>query len=128
MRHDPVLLMDMLLSAQNILEFTLNLTEDEFMASRLVQSAVLREIQIIGDAARQITPESQIQYSQVEWRKIAGMRNRIIHEYFNVRLDVMWDTVQNEIPQLVKMLYEILPTSADDGNIGDNSIAPDDLS
>jgi uncharacterized protein with HEPN domain len=63
--------MDMLLAAQNVVEFTTGLTEEAFLASRLVQSAVLREIQVIGEAARQITPEGQSQYGQVDWRRIA---------------------------------------------------------
>ncbi|MDX1995031.1 MAG: DUF86 domain-containing protein [bacterium] len=115
MRSDSVLLMDILLSAQNILEFTANLSEEDFGASKLVQSAVLREIQVIGEAARQVSPAGQEQHTQIEWRKIAGMRNRIIHAYFDVRLDVVWDVVQNDIPALIAHLVRVFPPDVSDG-------------
>lgn len=114
MRSDPALLMDMLLSAQDILAFTAGLSEAEFLTSKLVQSAVLREIQVIGEAARLVTPEGQEQHTQIEWRKIAGMRNRIIHAYFEVRLDVVWDVVQNDIPALIAHLTALIPPNAAD--------------
>jgi uncharacterized protein with HEPN domain len=94
MRDDRILLMDMLISAEAIEEFIRDLSEDAFLENRLVQSALLRELQVIGEAARQMSKEGQSTYTQVNWRRIAGMRNRIVHEYFDVRLDVVWDTAK----------------------------------
>jgi len=114
MRSDQVLVMDMLLSAQAIIEFTHGISEQEFTASRLLQSAILREIQVIGEAARQVSDEGKTRYAKVAWHKIAGMRNRVIHEYFEVRLDVVWDVVTVEIPSLIETLRGYLPDSGDD--------------
>ncbi|MCB9450286.1 MAG: DUF86 domain-containing protein [Anaerolineaceae bacterium] len=109
MRHDQVLLLDMLLAARDIREFTAGLSEEAFRANRMAQSAVIREFQVIGEAARQVSVETQEEYSTIAWRQISGMRNRMIHEYFDVRLDVVWDAIQNDIPDLIQALEKIVP-------------------
>ncbi len=109
MRHDMVLMLDMLLAGQTVLEFTAGMGQEAFFANRLVQSAVIRELQVIGEAARLITEESRSRYPEIAWRQIAGMRNRMIHEYFDVRLPVVWDVIQQDIPALVAQLERIVP-------------------
>lgn len=110
MRRDDVLLLDMLIAARDIQQFTAGLSQDGFIANRMAQSAVIREFQVIGEAARQISAETQAQYASIAWRQITGMRNRMIHEYFDVRLDVIWDAIQNDIPELIQQLEKIVPT------------------
>lgn len=109
MRHDMVLMLDMLLAGQNILEFTAGMAQDAFFANRMAQSAVIRELQVIGEAARLISDETQARYPEIAWRQITGMRNRVIHEYFDVKLPVVWDVIQNDIPALVARLESIVP-------------------
>lgn len=109
MRSDNILLLDMLIAARDIRDFTAGMTEEAFNANRMVQSAVIREFQVIGEAARQISDETQMKYSLIAWRKISGMRNRMIHEYFDIHLDIVWDTVQNDIPLLITQLEAIVP-------------------
>lgn len=109
MRHDLVLMLDMLLAGQNVLEFTAGMTQAMFFANRMAQSAVIRELQVIGEAARLISEETQAQHAEIAWRQISGMRNRVIHEYFDVKLPVVWDVIQHDIPALVAQLERIVP-------------------
>lgn len=108
------MLLDMLLAARDIHQFVAGLTEEDFNANRMAQSAVIREFQVIGEAARLISPETQAKHAAIAWRTIAGMRNRMIHEYFDVRFDVVWDTIQNDIPTLIRQLEAIVPPPQDD--------------
>ncbi|GAB4576426.1 MAG: DUF86 domain-containing protein [Anaerolineae bacterium] len=109
MRNDMALMLDMLLAARNILLFTAGMTADAFEDNLMAQSAVVRELQVIGEAARLITPETKALHPGIAWREIVGMRNRVIHEYFDVRLDIVWDVIQNDIPPLVVQLEAIVP-------------------
>ena len=114
MRSDEALLLDMLLALRKIGRFTQGLDEQEFQAQDLVQSAVIREFQVLGEAARLISATTKSQYDTIPWRLIAGMRNRLIHEYFSVRLDVVWETIHKDIPGLIAGLEAIVP--AEDGS------------
>lgn len=109
MRSDAALLLDMLLALRKIERFTLALNEQVFQANELVQSAVIREFQVLGEAARLVTEPTKQQHETVPWRLIAGMRNRLIHEYFSVRLDVVWATIQQDVPQLIGQLESLVP-------------------
>lgn len=109
MRSNEALLLDMLIAVRKIQRFSTGLSEDEFRANELVQSAVIREFQVLGEAARMITEATEGQYPSIPWRIIAGMRNRLIHQYFAIRLDVVWETIQNDIPALLAQLESIVP-------------------
>ena len=116
MRRDDALLLDMLLACRKLVRFTQGLTSDAFQQNELVQSAVIREFQVLGDAARLVTDATQQTHPQIPWRTIAGMRNRLVHAYFDIRLDAVWDTIQNDIPPLLTALQSILPADNDDGH------------
>ncbi len=109
MRSDETLPLDMLIAAQKVREYTTNLTQDQFEKSRLHQSAVVRELQVIGEAARLISPETKAEHPQIQWTAIAGMRNRMIHEYFRVDLETVWATIQNDIFTLIEQLRLLVP-------------------
>jgi uncharacterized protein with HEPN domain len=109
MRSDEALLLDMLISLQKIERFTQGLSEHEFQTNDLVQSAVIREFQVLGEAARLASEEAKSRYLAIPWKLIAGMRNRLIHEYFDVRLDVVWTTIQRDIPQLTRQVAAAVP-------------------
>lgn len=109
MRHDAVLLVDMLLAARKIQRYTMGMQRADFQATELVQSAVIREVQVIGEAARMITSETKSTHSQIAWVGITGMRNRTVHEYFSIDTFILWDTVQNDIPILIEQLERIVP-------------------
>jgi uncharacterized protein with HEPN domain len=119
MRRDDALLLDMLIAARKILRFTAGLSEDEFRASELIQSAVIREIQVIGEAARLVSDETRTEQAALAWPAIAGMRNRIIHEYFNIDLEVVWETIRDDLPALVEQLERIVPPEEKDEDAPD---------
>jgi uncharacterized protein with HEPN domain len=109
MRSDDALLLDMLIAARKIQRFTSSMTQDVFYQTEVVQSAVIREIQVIGEAARLISDETKAQHNEILWPVISGMRNRMIHEYFNIDLGIVWDTIQYDIPPLIVQLEKIVP-------------------
>ena len=76
------------------------LTEEEFYENRQVQDAVLRRFQIVGEAAKKIDEDFRNKYSDIPWKKIAGMRDVVIHEYFGVNLRRVWLITKEDLPEL----------------------------
>ena len=74
----------------------------------MFQLALTRLVEMIGEAASQFPSENRARYPQIPWPKITGMRHRLIHEYDTVDLDILWDTVRNDLPPLLKELEKIL--------------------
>lgn len=100
MREIPLLLDDMLDSILAIGEYIRGLTEAAFRSNRMVQDAVIRRFEILGEAANQIPMDYRQQHPEVPWGFMAGMRNRLIHGYFLVDFDILWRTAQTDIPPL----------------------------
>jgi uncharacterized protein with HEPN domain len=99
---------DIIESCNKILRYTEGLTFDEFIADELRFDAVIRNLQIIGEAVKQIPPEIREKYPQTEWRKIAGLRDILVHVYFSLENETIWDIIQNKIPELHKNMQSIL--------------------
>ena len=104
MWRDDALLCDILLAARKLIKFTSGVSQAEFENSDLLQSAVMRELGVIGEAARAMSVEFQGAHPDIPWHEIIGMRNRLIHEYSRVDLVRIWDTVRRDVPRLVAML------------------------
>lgn len=100
MNDDTVYLKHIRDAIERIETYTEGLTEDEFKNDSLVQDGVIRQIGIIGEAAKQLSEEARNDIDDVPWNDIAGMRDKLIHGYFGVDLDTVWDTVQDDIPEL----------------------------
>jgi uncharacterized protein with HEPN domain len=109
MRSDLALMLDMLIAARKIQRYTAGLTLTDFNSNELIQSAVIRELQVIGEAARVITEATRTTHPEINWRGIAGMRNRLVHQYFSVSVEIVWGTIQTYVPRLVVQLENLLP-------------------
>ncbi len=109
MWRDDARLMDMLISARRALEFVDGMTETDFLASTLHQHAVVRAIEILGEAARGVSEDRRDELTQIPWEDLIGMRSKLIHEYFRVKLDVVWGVIRNDLPPLIEQLEAIVP-------------------
>ncbi len=109
MWRDDAYLLDMLLAARKILDFTRDITWEEFQRDELTQNGIMHLIQIIGEAARKVSPQYQQSHSQIRWQGIIGMRNRLVHEYFRIIPELVWDVVEKEIPELLRLIEPLVP-------------------
>jgi uncharacterized protein with HEPN domain len=99
---------DMLLEAKLAQQFIEGVTYDDFVMNLEKQRAVIRCVEIIGEAARNVPASVRKEYPEIEWRGITGMRDRLIHGYPNIRLRVVWDTVKEKLPPLQAQVQKIL--------------------
>lgn len=109
MRRDDAYLLDILLAARQALKFVDGVTQSEFEESDLLQSAVMRPLEIIGEAASKISITTRKTNPQIPWTEMIGMRNRLIHEYFRVNYDAVWDTIQTDLPTLISQIEPLVP-------------------
>ena len=107
MKDSLVFIDHILESIKDIESFTNNVGKNEFSQNKLLQNAVIRSIEIIGEATKNIPDPFKERYSDVEWRKIAGTRDKITHHYFGLDLDTIWDTLKEDIPVLKKKILKI---------------------
>ena len=91
-----------------ILDYTKELNESDFNAKVIVQDAVIRRIQVIGEAVKNVSTAFREKNSEIPWTKIAGMRDKIIHGYFNVDIDIVWEVIVKDIPTFKKKIMEII--------------------
>jgi len=89
-------------------EYTKGVKYKDFMKNNLVQAGVMREIEIVGEASKRLAREFKEKYSDIPWKKMAGMRDKLIHDYLGVDLDAVWDTVKKDIPELKKKIEKML--------------------
>jgi uncharacterized protein with HEPN domain len=105
---DVVLIRHMLDAVDRIEAYVSGVNEAAFREDPEKQDAVLRQLQVLGEAARRVSPALREAYPDVPWHKIAGMRNKVVHEYFVVDLDVVWGTALDDAPALRPALERIL--------------------
>ena len=111
--RDAALLLDMLLAARDAKAFTAGLDETSFLASRLHQNAVIRSLEVIGEAAAKVSVATKGSYPDIPWRDITGMRHRLIHGYGDVRLDLVWAVLRDRLAPLIATLTDLVPDDAD---------------
>lgn len=108
MKRDELLFVGDILGSMNLIErFSKGLTKETFMKDELRQSAIVRQIEIIGEAVKNISDETKEKYPKIEWRKIAGTRDIIIHGYFKVDIETVWKTIKEDIPDVKEKIQRI---------------------
>jgi len=107
MRDDIAYIEHILLSISKIDAFTVSMTRSDFEQNEMVQDAVIRNIEIIGEVSKRVSNDLKTTYFDVPWREVAGMRDKLIHDYMGVDVDVVWKTIKVDIPQLLVLLKRI---------------------
>ncbi len=109
MWRDEAYLLDMLIAARHALKFLDEASLEDFASDALRQSAVIRQLEIIGEAASKVSDEFRSLHPALPWTEIVGMRNRLIHEYRSVDVERVWHTVAQHIPELITHLGPLIP-------------------
>jgi uncharacterized protein with HEPN domain len=108
-KKDPRIFLEHILESINEIEkYVKNMPERKFMDDMKTQDAVIRRIEIIGEATKNLSNDFKRKNPKIEWREMASMRNKLIHEYFGVDLDLVWFVVNNDVPKLKKQIIKIL--------------------
>jgi len=107
MRDDNVYLMHILDAITQIENYTLGLDRDQFHAQRLSQDGVIRQMEIIGEATKMLSQALRLANADIPWQDFAGMRDKLIHQYFGVDMEEVWLTSQEDIPILKARVTEI---------------------
>ena len=107
-RDESLYLADIQEACKKVLRFTKGMTYKDFVHDDLHFDAVLRNLEIIGEAVKNISEETRQKHTNVKWRKIAGFRDIVAHEYFGINDETVWDIVENEIPVLLAIVKIML--------------------
>ena len=107
-RETFLLIQDIQTSICNILEFTKNMTFEMYGTDLRTKHAVERNFEIIGEAASRVSVNYRLLHNKIEWRIIKDFRNFIIHEYFGINDEIIWDTIQFRLPELLKDFTELI--------------------
>jgi uncharacterized protein with HEPN domain len=98
----------MLDAISSIEEYTQGINYKKFLKNHLVQDGVIRQIEILGEATKKISPEIKNKIPDIPWKDIAGMRDKLIHDYMGVDIEAVWDTIEKDIPELKTKLKNIV--------------------
>ena len=113
MDRDLVYLLDLLGSARAIRSYIENVSRGEFLANPQLQDSVIRRIEIMGEAAGRLSAAFRKRNPEIPWARIRGMRNRMIHGYEDIDMDIVWATVDQHIPHLIQRLEHLVPPEAE---------------
>ncbi|MBA7620365.1 hypothetical protein ES703_27714 [subsurface metagenome] len=106
-KNDMAFIEHVLDSINAIEKFSKNITKKELISNRLKQSAIIREIEIIGEAVKNISNRTKERHKEVAWKEIIGTRDKIIHHYFGVDMNIIWKILREDLPELKRQMQNI---------------------
>ena len=109
LRDDTAYLLDMLLAARDAVSFAEGMSYADFARDRRTQLSILKSVEIVGEAASRLSEDTRRAHPSIPWPEVIGMRNRLVHVYFNIDLLLVWDTVCNDLPGLIAQLETLVP-------------------
>lgn len=107
MKENLAYIEHILLAIEKILEYTKGMSLPDFQKNEMAQDAVIRNIEIIGEATKNISSDLKATYTEIPWKAMAGMRDKLIHDYMGVDTDVLWKTIEKDIPLLESTIRKI---------------------
>lgn len=101
-------LRDLLEHAEKATEFIAAMTADDFLRDEKTVFAVIRALEVVGEAAKKIPDDVRERYPAVPWREMSGLRDKLIHDYFGVNPGVIWKTVTDDVPKLIPLIFKVI--------------------
>ena len=98
---------DIITAVEKVEKYTAGMIKEDLIKNELVQDAVVRNLEVIGEAVKKIPEDVRSQYEDIPWRKIAGLRDILIHEYFGINMNIVWDVIENKLKPLKAAAEEI---------------------
>ena len=113
-RTDADFVNDIQEAIQHVRTYIAGMKYEAFVADKKTQDAVIRNIEIIGEATKHISEQTRKINTKIPWKQMAGVRDRLIHHYFGVNIDIVWQIAEFELPSVLSMLERMLPDDPDD--------------
>lgn len=113
MKRNTIYLQHIIEEINFITNETKNLTYESFVQSQIFTRAFSRSLEIIGEAVKNLSPDFKQSHPNIDWKKMSGMRDKLIHHYFGIDFDLLWDVVENKLPELADKINLILIKSED---------------
>ncbi|PIG92343.1 DUF86 domain-containing protein [Gloeocapsopsis sp. IPPAS B-1203] len=109
MNRDPTYLLDIANTCSTIIELIQGMSKTSFVSDKRTHLAVLYEITVTGEIVKRLSSEFRQNYPEIPWKQIAGMRDKLVHDYNKVDLDLTWEVTQSNIPELLEFVLPLLP-------------------
>ena len=111
-RDDRISLVDMLIHAKEAVALSGETSLNDLIEDRVMQLALQKLVEIVGEAANRVSEETQQRHQEIPWPQIIGLRNRLVHGYYDINLDILWQIIQNDLPPLTERLKAIVGEEA----------------
>jgi uncharacterized protein with HEPN domain len=110
MARDESYLLDILKAGRKLIRITSGMSRASFEQNDVVQDSAIRQIEIIGEAAKKVSSGFKETHPEIPWREMVGMRNRLIHDYWRIDIEQVWKTIQEGIPALIRQIEPLVPS------------------